>query len=110
MTKLWIKEQLLSEWFPYWSKEYKTEYAHRLAGRTSANHTPFTYRQVLWLDPKVRKSYKISNWYCNFTKEEKLEYHRKKYHEYKKKNWKNRRLKSIFQKIKRMREQQNIIL
>lgn len=110
-TKLWIKEQLLSEWFPYLSKEYKREYQHRISWRGSERHIPFTYRQVLWLDKRIFNTTKITTWYSQFTKEQKQEYHRKKYHEYKIRHWQESfSIKYLTEKIKKMREQQNIIL
>jgi len=82
MTKLWIKEQLLSEWFPYNSKEYKREYQHRLAWRWSDVFVPYTYRQVLWLESKPKKSHRTTVRLSDMTKEERANYHKEKSRHY----------------------------
>lgn len=85
MTKLWIKEQLLSEWFPYWSKEYIREYQHRLSWRWSDVFVPYTYRQALWLDPKPKKTHRTTVRLSDMTKEERANYHKQKSRHYREK-------------------------
>ena len=61
MTKLWIKEDLLQEWFIYQSKEYFREYQHRFRWIWSLNHVKYTLDQVINKE-KPKMKMKIRNW------------------------------------------------